>query len=174
MPTVQPMTIEEKQRILEILEVDPNYAPNLGVGGSIFDDSGRWLGGAVYRTVDGDEVVGGFIPEIQGTGLWIYAWGDLTDLLFAEHDPFFMVSDSPRTYNLLRKLGCYHFKQNNAHSYRVMFNKFSVDTFLSKFNKIPETQPEAIVDDSIDPLPHKLTVTIEQEDGSTTTYLTGL
>jgi hypothetical protein len=178
MLTVQPMTQEEKQTIS--LLVQPSGAldsSTFGQGGSIFDDSGRWIGGAVFLNNNNDtrEVIGAVIPEVQGSGLWIHAWEDLTNLLFENGDPFIMVSRDPTTIQMLRKLGCFHEGPYRfPNSRRFVFNKISVDRFLSRFNKIPETQPESIVDPSIAPPLNKFSQEIVNDDGSITIKLSGL
>jgi len=76
---------------------------------------------------------------------------------------------------MLRKLGCFHEGPYRfPNSRRFVFNKISVDRFLSRFNKIPETQPESIVDPSIAPPLNKFSQEIVNDDGSITIKLSGL
>lgn len=173
--TVQPMTEQEKIQLAELVDPAGSFDGSLfGKGGSIFDPDGNWIGGAAFKSTDEleREVFLEITPGAYVTGLWLHAWADLALMLTQDHNYFTMIGWDEQENKLYRKMGPYNsYPLNGPHCWFFMFNPMSINKWTSKFNKIPEMQPEFIMDLSIDPIDMNLSVEIQ---GTGTNYfLTG-
>jgi len=169
--TVQPMTEQEKLQLAELIDPAGSYdGSSFGKGGSIFDPDGNWIGGAVFKSTDmfEREVFLEITPGAYVTGLWLHGWADLALMLMEDHNHFIMLGWNNQENKLYRKMGPYNCYPLGDASWFFMFNPMSINKWTSKFNKIPEMQPEFIMDLSIDPLSMNLVVELE---GTGTNYL---
>ena len=110
MATVQTMTLEEKQNLINLLSVTAP-AESIGFGVSIFDDNGTWMGGYAYKTsnlesTDSSTVIGGIVPEYKILGMydWVEKWPDIVYALFeARGDIFHIAAADKEEANLYKK-----------------------------------------------------------------------
>lgn len=124
---VQPMTLEEKQNLINLLE-DTALPETLGDGVSLFDDD-RWLGGMVFNNTYEPRAAGGFIAEIQGTGLWIQCAPIMWAKMFEYRGIFFMESANSAVLNVIKKLGTIDVEQTSLGE-RVWYEKKYTTQYL--------------------------------------------
>jgi hypothetical protein len=177
MATVQTMTLEEKQNLVNLLSIDLS-AESVGFGISIFDNNGTWMGGYAYKTsdlesMDSSTVIGGIIPEYKILGMydWVEKWSDIVYALFeARGDIFTIDAKDKEEANLYKKLG--HFSSSNFIMFeRVVFAKHAFDDFARKFSANPTRTLNYVKVAHAEAMPSKWVMETTDDMGNTTVTL---
>jgi hypothetical protein len=135
--TIRPATEAEKEALYDLLMGDKGirfehayHDQMLGDTISIwFDD--RWVGGFGFQGTT-DNLVGGFIPEIQGTGLWIEVWPDMINWAHEVHpENILMHCENESIADLMIKMGAINKIHLNPAWTQVTFTKDTTAEFLN-------------------------------------------
>jgi hypothetical protein len=177
MATVQTMTLEEKQNLINLLSITAP-AESIGFGVSIFDDNGTWMGGYAYKTsnlesTDSSTVIGGIVPEYKILGMydWVEKWSDIVYALFeARGDIFTIEAKDKEEANLYKKLG--YFSSIDLVMYeRVVFAKHAFDDFARKFSANPTRTLNYVKVAHAEAMPSKWAIETTDDMGNTTVSL---
>jgi len=175
--TVQTMTLEEKQNLINLLSVTAP-AESIGFGVSIFDDNGTWMGGYAYKTSDlestsSSTVIGGIVPEYKILGMydWVEKWSDIVYALFeARGDIFNIETADKEEANLYKKLGYFSSADLITHE-RIIFAKHAFDDFARKFSANPTRTLNYVKVAHAEAMPSKWAMETTDDMGNTTVSL---
>ena len=147
---VKPMTFEEKVSFLDLMSESQDRVSTMGPGASLFDQDGTWLGGMCYLASQESanvflhlEVGVAFIERVQGSGVWIRYWKDLSDELF-KTSPIFKVTlrqdEIAAKENILEGLGPWDRQDIGDGRERFLFEKNYTSGFITGENVIPKVK----------------------------------
>lgn len=144
---VADMTLEEKR---EFLKLQNSSIPpeDIGYGVSLFDENNRWLGGAAFVSPTSIRIGGSFIPEIQGTGIWIQCVPIMFPKLFEVQPVIYMESNDSAILNIIKNLGAVDIADKGRGT-RVYYEKRYTTAYLgttvnTDFMSKTELPPKAV------------------------------
>lgn len=135
--TIKSATNTEKKSLYDILMVGKTTVGEFSYRDDLlshmisiwFDD--RWVGGFGFQG-DSNNLVGGFIPEIQGTGLWVEVWPDMISWAHETYQgDITMNCEDEKVADLMIRMGAINKIHINIDSFQVTFNKETTESFLN-------------------------------------------